>query len=308
MLTVFVNGNPETAAVWEPLLDELNRTDVLCLSPPGFGAPIPDGFDCTVLAYRGWLVAELEALGEPVDLVGHDVGGGIVVGVAMTRPDLLRTWVSDTLGTLDPDYVWHDLAQVWQTPEAGEKLVAAMLGGTLVERTERMVGLGISGPVAGRLAAGQDPEMGRAILAFYRSAAQPVMAEVGRHLPAAAARPGLAIIATEDHFVGSEEMRRRSAARAGARVELLDGLGHWWMVQDPARGARALTSFWADPALPAARAVALALRGDADAGEIALAVGVPRAVGRRLAGRAVVAGGSVERGRHDVPRLAAVDR
>jgi len=27
-------------------------------------------------------------------------------------------------------------------------------------------------------------------------------------------------------------------------AEVLDGLGHWWMVQDPARGAAALTRFW----------------------------------------------------------------
>jgi hypothetical protein len=25
---------------------------------------------------------------------------------------------------------------------------------------------------------------------------------------------------------------------------VLDGLGHWWMLQDPARGAAALTRFW----------------------------------------------------------------
>ncbi|MGH3552103.1 MAG: alpha/beta hydrolase, partial [Mycobacterium sp.] len=31
---------------------------------------------------------------------------------------------------------------------------------------------------------------------------------------------------------------------AGARTEVLDDLGHWWMVQDPARGATALAWFW----------------------------------------------------------------
>jgi len=87
--------------------------------------------------------------------------------------------------------------------------------------------------------------MGQAILAFYRSARQPAMAELGRDLPAATARPGLAVIGTDDHFVGSQDMRRRSAARAGAQVAVLDGLGHWWMAQDPARAARVLTSFWA---------------------------------------------------------------
>jgi hypothetical protein len=70
------------------------------------------------------------------------------------------------------------------------------------------------------------------------------MAELGTRLEAAAARPGLALLPTEDHFVGTDEQRRRAAARAGARLEVLDGLGHWWMTQDPDRGAVALTRFW----------------------------------------------------------------
>jgi pimeloyl-ACP methyl ester carboxylesterase len=257
MPAVFVNGNPESAAIWELLLAELDRSDVLRLSPPGFGAAVPDGFDCTVQAYQDWLATELEALGEPVDIVGHDVGGSTVVSVAMARPDLLRTWASDSLGVFDPDYAWHDLARIWQTPGAGEKSVAELIGGTLDERIERMAERGIGRPIAAQLAAAQGPDMGRAILAFYRSAAQPTMAELGRNLPAAAQRPGLAIIGTEDHFVGSEEMRRRSAARAGARAEVFDGLGHWWMVQDPARSARAIASFWAEtgPQKPCIQAV-----------------------------------------------------
>jgi pimeloyl-ACP methyl ester carboxylesterase len=245
---VFVNGNPETAAIWDPLVAELGGIGVRRLSPPGFGSPVPAGFGCSVLDYRDWLVGELEAIGEPVDLVGHDVGGSTVVCVAMTRPDLLRSWVSDSLGVFDPEYVWHERAQGWQTPGVGEDSVEQLMGGAIEERIERMVGNGISRPVAAQLAAAQGPQMGRAILAFYRSAVQPVMAELGRNLPVAAERPGLAVIPTDDHFVGSEEIRRRSASRAGARVAVLHGLGHWWMVQDPARSARALTSFWADRA------------------------------------------------------------
>jgi hypothetical protein len=40
-------------------------------------------------------------------------------------------------------------------------------------------------------------------------------------------------------------MRRRAAERAGARVVALEGLGHWWMVQDPRRAADVLEEFWA---------------------------------------------------------------
>ena len=87
--------------------------------------------------------------------------------------------------------------------------------------------------------------MGRAILALYRSAIQPALAEAGTALERAAARPGLSLLATADAFIGSDDHRRRAADRAGARTEVLDGLGHWWMVEDPHRGADALNRFWA---------------------------------------------------------------
>jgi pimeloyl-ACP methyl ester carboxylesterase len=168
-----------------------------------------------------------------------------VVTVAMTRPDLLRSWCTDVIGIFDPEYVWHELAQLWQTPGAGEQAVAAWAAEPVSERAARLVALGVSAHVAERLAAGYDETMGRCILALYRSARQPAMARLGQGLPAAAARPGLHLSATEDHFVGTEEMQRRAAERASARIEVLDGLGHWWMAQDPARGAAALTRFWA---------------------------------------------------------------
>jgi pimeloyl-ACP methyl ester carboxylesterase len=98
--------------------------------------------------------------------------------------------------------------------------------------------------IATSIAPAQGPEMGRAILSLYRSARQPAMAEAGSALENAAARPGLSLLATDDPYIGSDELRRRSADRAGARTEVLDGLGHWWMVQDPDRGAAALTRFW----------------------------------------------------------------
>ena len=244
MTIVLVHGNPETDAIWGPLVDTLRRDDVVRLSPPGFGAPLPDNFPATYLAYRDWLEDELEHIEQPVDLVGHDWGGGHVVNLVMYRPELVRSWASDVVGLFDPDYVWHDLAQVWQTPGDGEQLVDTLLGGTLQDRADQMNSLGIPGDIAKSIAAAQGPEMGRAILLLYRSARQPAMAEAGRALENAAARPGLSLLATEDPYVGSDAIRRRATDRAGAQTEVLDGLGHWWMVQDPDRGAAALTRFW----------------------------------------------------------------
>ena len=52
------------------------------------------------------------------------------------------------------------------------------------------------------------------------------------------------IIPSEEPFM-SAASSTRAAARAGARTVALDGLGHWWMLQDPARAATVLREFWA---------------------------------------------------------------
>ena len=241
---VFVHGNPETAAIWGALLAELGHPDAVTLSPPGFGAPVAEGFGATAEEYADWLAAQLEAMDGPVDLVGHDWGGGHVMRVSMDRPDLIRSWVTDIAGCLAPDYVWHDLAQVWQTPGAGEEAVAALASLPLAERASTFESLGMGTSVAAEVAAAVDETMGRCVLALYRSAAQPAMARLGEKLAAAGARPGLVVIATEDGYTGGEDRARWSAERAGATTAVLDGLGHWWMLEDPVAGAAALREFW----------------------------------------------------------------
>ena len=225
MTVVFVHGNPETDAIWGPLIDALGRDDVVLLSPPGFGAPLPDDFSATYVAYRDWLEGELKGIGEPIDIVGHDWGGGHVLNLVMHRPELVRSWVSDILGVFDPDYVWHDIAQVWQTPGDGEQLVEAMMSQPVEDWVAQMAEVGMPADIATALGEAHGAEMGRAILPLYRSAAQPAIAEAGRALENAAVRPGLSILATEDTYVGPDEIRRRSADRAGARTEVLEGLG-----------------------------------------------------------------------------------
>ncbi|AZO01491.1 alpha/beta hydrolase [Mesorhizobium sp. M9A.F.Ca.ET.002.03.1.2] len=245
MTIVLVHGNPETEAIWDDLIPHLRDDDIVRLSPPGFGSVIPAGFDCSIDAYRDWLAGELEKLAQPIDLVGHDWGGGHVMRIAMDRPDLIRSWTADVLGALDSDYVWHDLAQVWQTPEIGEQAVAQMVGTPAEARAKRYESLGMTSTIAEKVAAGANAEMGRAILALYRSAAQPVMCELGTGLPRAAAKPGLALSATEDSYGGGETLARRSAERAGAKVAVLEGAGHWWMCQHPKQGADAINAFLA---------------------------------------------------------------
>jgi pimeloyl-ACP methyl ester carboxylesterase len=100
--------------------------------------------------------------------------------------------------------------------------------------------------VAAAVAAASDEAMGACILGLYRDAAQPALAELGRDTERLAARPGLMINAENDHYVGTDEMAETMAARAGAQIVALAGVGHWWMCEDPVRGAATLEAFWAE--------------------------------------------------------------
>jgi len=248
MTVVLLHGNPETPAIWTPLLAELGRADVVTPQLPGFGCAVPDGFGATKEEYVAWFTDVLESLvGQhgPVDLVGHDWGGGIGMRVVAQRPELFRTWACDVLGLFHPDYVWHDFAQIWQTPGAGEDYFAQTLATPLADRAALLASIGIPEPTATTLAAASDEVMGRCVLALYRSAAQPAMKEWGEHLGPAATVPGLAIIAPNDPFVRGEDLGAQVAERIGATHHVLAGQGHWWMLGDPAAGAAMLRDFWA---------------------------------------------------------------
>lgn len=248
MTAVFVHGVPETPVIWDPLLTELQRDDVICLQLPGFGIEAPEGFGATKEEYADWLVGQLERIASehgPVDLVGHDWGGGFVVRVASTRPDLLRSWASDVLGLFNPGYVWHDLAQVWQTPEAGEQFFEQSASTPAADQIAFYETIGIPAETGAQLVAAAGPEMARCILALYRSAAQPQMAEWGAELGEAGSRPCLAIVAPNDPFVNGHDLALSVAADLGAQVREVAGQGHWWMLGDPAGGAKVLTDFWA---------------------------------------------------------------
>jgi pimeloyl-ACP methyl ester carboxylesterase len=246
MVAVFVHGVPETPEVWDPIVSLLHRTDVLALRLPGFGEAAPKGFGATKEEYTAWLIDELGAIGEPVDAVGHDWGGGFVLRVACTRPDLVRCWVSDVAGILDPAYVWHDLAQIWQTPGAGEQYFAETSALDPAVMIQAYARLGITPAAARAFVEAADVEMARCILALYRSATQPRLAEWLAVAPAAKARPGLVVAPSDDPYTGGPMSAVGMAPLLGAQARVLDGLGHWWMLQDPRRGADVLEAFWAE--------------------------------------------------------------
>ena len=84
----------------------------------------------------------MEAIEEPVDLVGHDWGGGFALRLVSLRPDLVRTWVLDAAGLADVEFEWHDFAKIWQTPARARR------SGSSRWRSRSLTGPGCSWPSA----------------------------------------------------------------------------------------------------------------------------------------------------------------
>ena len=247
MTKVFVHGNPETPAIWSDLIVELRRRgvdDIVTLVPPGFGAPAPSGWGATQVEYRDWLTSELRAF-EEIDLVGHDWGAGHVYGVLADGRVNVRTWAADCAGLLHRDYVWHDAAQRWQTPDLGEQMVAGMAAMDIDTMITAFGGMGITEAIVREMKPWVNDEMARCILALYRSAAQPAMRELGEMFVTTRPASGLVIIAENDHYAGPHAMHEEMARSVGAGTANLRGVGHWWMIENPVAGADMLTAHWA---------------------------------------------------------------
>ena len=236
MPAVLVHGVPDTFRMWDPLRAHLSRTDIVAPALPGFGAPVPDGFDATKEAYADWLIGEIEAIGEPIDLVGHDWGSMLVQRVVSVRPDLIRTWACGS-GVVDRAYTWHDMAQMWQTPDVGEQIMTAMDPAALASFLEVELQ---SADLAQETASRVDGTMTDCILALYRSAVD-VGAEWGDQVDTIT-RPGLVLWGENDAYVGPE-YARRLGERTGARVVVFEA-GHWWPVAQAEAAAKELETFW----------------------------------------------------------------
>jgi pimeloyl-ACP methyl ester carboxylesterase len=241
MAVVFVHGVPVTSAVWDELRAAIGH-DSSAVSLPGFGCPRPDGFAATKEAYASWLREQLEGFGEPVDLVGHDWGAMLIARLATHQPSpLIRSWVADAVWTYHRDYVWHQFAEIWQTPQEGEAFFENYNALSFDERVAMLAATGIPEKFAPEVARSVDTTMQHCILDLYRSSTE-FHRDWGTDLRPTPA-PGLVLLAPQDVF-GDIAMQRDFAAAVGAKTETLDGLDHWWMLQDPKLAATVLERFW----------------------------------------------------------------
>jgi pimeloyl-ACP methyl ester carboxylesterase len=241
---VLLHGVPETAAIWRKVQSLLGEPSV-ALPLPGFGNPRPAGFGATKEEYLDWVLtelAELAAPGEPIDLVGHDWGAILTFGIVLRHGEAVRSWAADVGSCVHPDYEWHAMAQIWQTPGDGEAFFEAQRDQPVADRAAGLAMMfGLADEDAREMAAASDDAMSSCILDLYRSATPNPHAHWGPLHPTAP--PGLVVHATEDPF--SDAVRSREVADAlGASLAQLEGANHFWPYTHPEAAAATLTAFW----------------------------------------------------------------
>lgn len=236
MTTVFIHGVPDTAHVWSRLRTEVGRDDAVALSLPGFGCACPPGFAATKDDYLTWLIAALEALPAPRDLVAHDWGSILTMRVLCVRPDLVRSWVGGG-APFTSDYTWHPTARLWQTPGAGEKAMDRLSPDLAVDMLKRA---GLSEADARETAGRIDPQMKACILSLYRSG-RDVFRGWGSDLTPVSA-PGLVLWGASDIYADAR-YGAAIGAITGARSVTLD-CGHWWPLERPEEAGSLIRAFW----------------------------------------------------------------
>jgi pimeloyl-ACP methyl ester carboxylesterase len=237
MPAVLVHGNPDSHLLWERVIQHLGGEDAIAVDLPGFAEPAPDGFPATKEAYVDWLIGEIERVGEPVDLVGHDWGSLLVQRIASIRPDLLSS-VTAGGAAVDVNYPWHEIAQIWQTPGEGERYMEEEL--TEEVSVPYLIDNGVPEEYAKRnswLVPGNKD----CILKLYRSAVH-----IGREWQPELEKvtvPSMVIWGRDDPYVPLE-YGEALAERMHGELVVLD-CAHWWPFERPAETAEALKRHWA---------------------------------------------------------------
>jgi pimeloyl-ACP methyl ester carboxylesterase len=218
---------------------------VIALDLPGYGrAEHPHRFDFTVEGYARFLDAVLKQHGvERAHLVLHDFGGGFGLRWAADHPQQFASATLINTGIL-PGYRWHRFARIWQTPILGELFQlpssAKFLKRALDMDNPRPLPLAF----AQRITDYADWNHKRAVLELYRNSRDPEATFNGA-IPALSAldRPACVIWGAGDPYlpVKYAELQRQAFPRA--EVHVLEGLGHWPFIDDPAAVTKLVTDF-----------------------------------------------------------------
>lgn len=237
---VLLHGNPDTHAVWAPVVERLAARH-RCITPdlPGFGrSRAPDDFDCSLAAQGAWVAGLLDQLGlDRVHLVVHDVGGAYGLAFASQNPHRLRSLTIFNTNFF-PDYKWHFWARVWRTRVLGE-IAMAIANRPLFVRELRRGSPNMTTEYARAAYAEFGRDARRMVLRWYRAMDPEVYVGWDDKLLAATARtPTQVLWGDRDPFVSPATAERYGAGS----VQHFADHGHWLMIEDPDAAASAIAA------------------------------------------------------------------
>jgi haloalkane dehalogenase len=236
-----LHGYPESSWMWNHVLEAAAGAGWQAIAPdlPGYGDSPYDGpatWDHH-LAVLGEFIAEQDLA--PLVLCLHDWGGLIGLRWACEHAADVRGLVISSTGFF-PDGEWHGLAQAMRTEGQGEELVAGIdrdgfggmlravspsLGDTAVDEYYKAFG---------------DDDRRRGQLELYRSGDFGILE---RYDLSTLTAPALVLWGSDDVFAPVAGAHRFAGELPDARLEVLDGVGHFVFDDAPERSAEAVAGF-----------------------------------------------------------------
>ena len=252
-VVVGVHGIPESSAVWQDLMAELDgEARVVVVDLPGFGeSDKPSGLDLSLPSLAVWLGDALDAhLGHDarVHLAVHDIGGPIGILWAQAHPERVASLtVLNT--TLFVEHFKPPLPAVLAAiPLVGRRLVAAMLASPsrLAATVQKAAGRPLDDAVLADLQAPYAQ-------ADARWAAAGVWAAYPRSTPGLrSARRGLrsmdvpacVVFGARDPYCLPASARAFAERLPQATLHLLEDVGHWTATEAPVEVAEHLRAMF----------------------------------------------------------------
>lgn len=260
---LLLHGVPETSSCWRdvaPVLAAGRR--VLAPDLPGLGGSRYSGpYEVPGLVTELAALVEMVHPGGRVDVVGHDWGGSLALGLASIRPDLVRRLVVANAPYRKVPLLRAPHVPFFALPVAPEVLFR--LGGRRVVDAMFALAWRAAHPLdaerrAEYVAAYTDPAKVRAMLGYYRASARPRIVALLRPtkpsgVPRVRAEKALVLWGAADPVlplgVGEGVVRDLGADCVMVTVP---GAGHFVVEEAPEVVAQVLLDFLADDNTPAA--------------------------------------------------------
>jgi pimeloyl-ACP methyl ester carboxylesterase len=260
---LLLHGVPETSSCWRDVAPALSHgRRVLAPDLPGLGGSAYSGpYDVPSMVGQIAALVEAEVPGGRVDVVGHDWGGSLALGLAGARPDLVRRLVVVNAPYRSVPLLRAPHIPFFSLPVApevlfrlsGRRVVAAMMSYAWKSPTpldaERC---------AEYAAAYSRPEQVRAMLGLYRAATRPRVVKAVTRQPSAGAprvraEEALVLWGAADPVlpisVGEGVVRDLGA---DATMVTVPGAGHFVVEEAPEVVTQVLLDVLADEATPPA--------------------------------------------------------